>query len=291
VDDLKHAVEQIEHLKNINKKLEKANCEISLVVDDLRNDIKVETEKSKVINNRLNKVIFENSTKHQKDIELITKDFKIQIKEWKKELGDERKAKIKLEKELDKLQKTTATHSSNQELKPVPLPESSTSTSDEILCSICASLIPNFVPKFFQGDQFNPACENCDDSSWLSDSSSDEISSEPVPIPITPRGFDIRPNSPTSQSSSLSPNCSHTQQCIIREPFPPPLPALAPLVNEYSLYHRKTMAGELDWGSTCWYCMRIDYEKYGCDSCVWINCFGELHGFPDIAPHDYKDHL
>ena len=102
-DDLKHSNEQIEHLKNINKKLEKANCEISVVVNELKNDIKVETEKSKVINNRLNKEIFENTTKHKKEIEAITKDFKIQLKEWTKELGDERKTKIQLEKELDKL--------------------------------------------------------------------------------------------------------------------------------------------------------------------------------------------
>jgi hypothetical protein len=41
-----------------------------------------------MINNRLNKEIAENSTKHKKEIEAETKDFKIQIKEWRKELGD-----------------------------------------------------------------------------------------------------------------------------------------------------------------------------------------------------------
>jgi hypothetical protein len=61
-----------------------------------------------------------------------------------------------------------------------------------------------------------------------------------------------------------------------------------PLVNLYSLYHLKTMAGELDWGSTCGYCMRIEYEKYGCESCVWIKCYGELHGYPDLDPYYYK---
>ena len=290
VDDLKCAKEQIGHLKDDNKKLEKTNRELSKAVSELRNDIKAETEKSKVINNRLNKAMFESSTKHKKEIEAITKDFKIQLKEWRNELGDERKAKIQLEKKLENLKKSTATQPL-QQLKPVPLTESSISTSDETLCSLCASAIPNFVPKFFHGEQFSPACENCDDFAWMSDSSSDETSSQTAPIPITPRGFDIRPTSTTSKSSSSSSNCSHTQQCIIRQPFPPPLPALTPLVNEYSLYHSKTMAGELDYGSTCWYCMRIEYEKYGCDSCVWIKCFGELHGYPDIAPHDFKKHL
>ena len=64
-----------------------------------------------------------------------------------------------------------------------------------------------------------------------------------------------------------------------------------PLVNMSSMYHKKIMAGQLDWGSTCAYCMRIDYEKYGCDSCVWIKCFGDLHGFPDLDPYYYKKFL
>ena len=74
VDDLKCAKEQIGHLKDDNKKLEKTNRELSKAVSELRNDIKAETEKSKVINNRLNNEIFENTTKHKKEIEAITKD-------------------------------------------------------------------------------------------------------------------------------------------------------------------------------------------------------------------------
>ena len=63
------------------------------------------------------------------------------------------------------------------------------------------------------------------------------------------------------------------------------------MVSLSSQYHQKTMARELDWGSTCSYCYRIDYEKYGCDSCVWIKCFGERHVYPDVNPYDYKKHL
>ena len=106
VDALKHANEQIEHMKALNQKLEKANVETSEVVKQLKNDIKVQTEKSKLINNRLNKEISDNTNKNKKESEAITKDFKGQIKELRKELGDERKAK----KNLDKLKKSTAIH-------------------------------------------------------------------------------------------------------------------------------------------------------------------------------------
>ena len=172
-----------------------------------------------------------------------------------------------------------------QELNHIPLPQSPTSASEETLRSICASAIVNYVPKYFLGEMFNPACETCDYTSWISENSSDEAVLEVDLItiaddkpPFSRKGFNNRPTSTLLNTSSSS-NCLHD-----RQPFPPPLPALTPLVNKYSMYHSK-----LDWGSTCWYCMRIEYEKYGCESCVWIKCFGELHGYPDVAPHDYKD--
>ena len=177
-----------------------------------------------------------------------------------------------------------------------------TEHSEENVCSICASPILNYIQKYFQGEPFNPACDKCDDDSYLSDDCISEVSTvaqafpDSVHIdtkhPFTRRGFNrshqtINP----SNFSSASANCSHNQQCIMRQPFTPPLPALTPLINEYSLYHLKTMAGELDWGRTCGYCMRTEYEKYGCESCIWIKCYGELHGYPDIDPYDYEKHL
>ena len=134
----------------------------------------------------------------------------------------------------------------------------------------------------FHGEQFNPACDKCDDdpgvfdedapSKEIDDIALNEKSTETVEHLYTPKGFNSRPTL-AAQSILSSSNCSHPKQCIIRQPFPPPIPALTPLVNMYSLYHMKVLAGELDWGSTCAYCMRIDYEKYGCESCVWIKCF------------------
>ena len=44
-----------------------------------------------------------------------------------------------------------------------------TSSEAEIVCSICAEVIENYVPKYFLGEPINPACENCQDSSISSD--------------------------------------------------------------------------------------------------------------------------
>ena len=107
-------------------------------------------------------------------------------------------------------------------------------------------------------------------------------------LPISPKGFLFLRRSPChSNTSSSQPLCLHDQQCVQRQPFPPPLPSMTPLVNHQSKYHEKILAGALDYGRTCDYCMRIEYERYGCDSCVWIKCFGELHGYPDINPYQY----
>ena len=159
----------------------------------------------------------------------------------------------------------------------------------------------NYIQKYFEGEPFNPACENCDDYSDDDCISYDaptvaQVFLDPDPLnfqhSFTRNGFNSnRSTSNASNTFSTSSNCSHPKQCIIREPFPPPIPTLTPLVNEYSMCRLKTMAGELDWGSTCGYCMRIEHEKYGCESCIWIKCYGELHGYPDINPQEYQKHL
>ena len=297
---------EIEHLAKENYGYRSEIGSQHLKIQDLeRSNIKL-----KQVSDQIHKELNNTRTKFKRDKTAILRAHRAEVKSWRLELGEETKIKNQLEEKLsdtiEKLSDSSAVVPENgstksdahlavdqplmNQLKPVPLPQ--TPNSNEILCSLCASPIPNYIPKYFHGEPFSPACDKCDDKAWLSEeSSSDEISLQAVPIPFTRKGFDTRSTFSRSNTSSSSSSCSHTPQCIIRQPFPPPLPALTPLVNEYSLYHEKTMAGELGWGSTCWYCMRIEYEKYGCDSCVWIKCFGELHGYPDIAPHDYKDYL
>ena len=283
-------------VKPLNVKIEQLSTENETLQIKIENqnenlqDLEQSCKKSDEISKILNKQISDLKADFKKEKKDIMKEHKAEVKAWRLDLGEETRQNVKLKERLN-----NAIEKPISEIKPNPTvkPPIHTSTA-ETSCSICASPIANYVPKYFHGERFSPACENCDDKSWISDDPSsveeeEDLSRNENP-PFTPKGFNHRPTLKSFNTSSSS-NCSHTSQCIIRQPFPPPIPALLPIVNEYSLYHQKIMVGELDWGSTCWYCMRIEYEKYGCDSCVWIKCFGELHGYPDVHPSDYKKHL
>ena len=276
----------------------------SIVKESIIEDQKEEIEylekankKANQISNNLNKEFSTVKVKFNKEKELILKEHKAEVKAWRIELGEETKLKIKLEEQLSKSHEILTKSSSVLALPQPPVViESSSNLKDnskETLCSICAVSIVNYMPVYFLGERFNPACDKCKESDNLDGLSSaaeqESLTIDPE-LPFTPRGFNFRPIK-VAKPPMHSLDCCHSQQCIVRQPFPPPLPALVPIVNTYSMYHMKTMAGELDWGSTCSYCMRIEYEKYGCDSCVWMKCYGNLHGYPDLDPYYFKKYL
>ena len=155
----------------------------------------------------------------------------------------------------------------------------------KVFCSLCATLIPN-RPKYFMGEEVNAACEKCEDK--------DDIYDKEPPLPkklvFRRHGFDLRPvkAGDLDRADRLPLQSNST---IIREPFPPPLPALTPLVNSYSNYHIKIMKGSLDWGGTCENCYRIEHNNYGCESCVWMKWYGQLHGYPDTNPAIYRRYV
>ena len=60
---------------------------------------------SKCAASNLNKKLVEIKVKHEDEIKMITKNFKSEIKTWKKDLGIERSEKLKTEKKLDNLEK------------------------------------------------------------------------------------------------------------------------------------------------------------------------------------------
>ena len=41
--------------------------------------------------------------------------------------------------------------------------------SEETVCTICATPIADYVQKYYLGEAFRPACDKCDDKSWVSD--------------------------------------------------------------------------------------------------------------------------
>ena len=227
-----------------NKKYEEKVREQEEEICDLNKIVKVKNE----VINKLNQQLKDYKIKNAADIKDIKKTQKAELKSVRKELGEERRQKVNLEKKIEMMQNEIIEEVSEQEM-----------------------------PKKLD-------CENCEDISNIKNGP------KPEQFPLTRTGFNYRPSS-AAQPISLSINCNHKKQCILRQPFPPPLPALTPLVNMSSLYHTRILSGDLDWGSTCSYCFRIEYEKYGCESCVWIKCFGDLHGFPDLNPYHYRKHL
>ena len=156
------------------------------------------------------------------------------------------------------------------------------------ICSLCGVNIENYVPKFFLGELVNAACVNCEDKDDIYDKEP-PVTSKPV---LSGVGFAHRPFISNQTGEKLVTDmCLHSKTCVIRQPYPPPLPSLTPLKNEASNYHLKVLDGSLSWGRTCGYCFRIDHKNYGCEPCVWIKWFGQLHGYPDINPYTYKKHL
>lgn len=117
-----------------------------------------------------------------------------EIKHLKKELGIETKEKMKVTKKLENLEKvkgikhkTSIKNSAKKKTDySAEVVNSLSLTEDEVLCSICACIISNYIPEYFCGELYNPACEKCkeDDFSRLSNDplSSFPTSSQPISL-------------------------------------------------------------------------------------------------------------
>ena len=135
----------------------------------------------------------------------------------------------------------------------------------EILCTICAVPIVDFKPEYFCGEMIHPTCENCDDSY---------------------EGY---------KSDPEHAECNHAQQCVVRQPYPPPSPYSPFLEHEVSKYHIHMMTKTPEDLVGCIGCFSVDNENYGCDKCTWLKWWlkwhGDRHGLPDIHPSIYRKYL
>ena len=115
----------------------------------------------------------------------MLKSHKAEIKCWRKELGEERKAKIKLEGKLNDLEnigksnKATASKK-NPTKKASKKKLENVDNNENTICSICSIRIHGYIPEYFSGDKYSPACLSCktSDSSWNPE---DPFSSFPSP--------------------------------------------------------------------------------------------------------------
>ena len=143
-------------------------------------DFEFASKKLHQISDKFKKELNEAKTKFKKETSDLIKEHRKEVKYWKKELGEETKNKIKLEKKIkDTLENT------NVPIAPVePVssclssPTTLSTSSDETFCSICANPIENYIPKFFYGEPFNPFCDSC------MDDDTSKLFSNPPPKPL-----------------------------------------------------------------------------------------------------------
>ena len=135
---------------------------------------------------RLNQALTDCRVSFKQDKANILKEHKAEVKAWKKDLGEARRNQINLEKKLFTLQSSDQSHvvkeknlipspSPNKDIKKNVVNSTELSKSEEI-CSMCGSHIYNYIPEYFYGEKFNPACGHCKEDS------SDPFSSFPGPV-------------------------------------------------------------------------------------------------------------
>ena len=131
------------------------------------------------------------------------------------------------------------------------------------------------------------------------------IEPEEPPVSVVSPAASCSPSTPARWTPSsnqsevcANPNysgvCSHSPQCISRQPLPPP-PEKCSILNHLGSKYHVHMVNETSGVPARYgpheYCMRIEYENYGCEDCIWFKWWGELHGYPDISPWSYREHL
>ena len=273
----------IEELKGVILQHENNERTHGTEIEDLKRRIK----KSDEVAIRLNKEVNDIRIRNQEEKAAIKKDHKLHVKWLKKDIG-------KLKSENLKLLKAKDTNKEGDKLRnpaKFDIPDDTAEVSDfdpsTVICNICGVVIPDYQPKFFLGDEINPACAKCDDPI-----SSDSESVADCNV-LDRKIDDSSENIQNVCKLNVDGECKHSPQCVLRQPFPPPLPSVTYLKNDRSKYHLHMMSsGEVP---GCYgghdRCLNAYSKNYGCEACIWLKWFGQLHGFPDINPGDYKKYL
>ena len=151
-------------------------------------------------------------------------------------------------------------------------------------------MIPDYRPKYFQGIPINPACNNCADSDYEDDSNSSVIYDF---ISGSTDESDSKIDTNLEKETDVVSGCGHSPVCILRQPYPPPLPSVTHLKNDSSKYHLHIMSSSGIPGRYGGHerCMNAYSNNYGCDGCIWLKWNGDLYGLPDINPNVYRKYL
>ena len=138
-------VTKVSSLENENNTLKEKIAAQNDDIEDLRKSVEVKIK----VSERLKKELRENRTKVKKEKAAMLKAHKTEVKSWRKDLGEETKKRIKLEKQLEKNLNDSVCDS--VAMKPSPILEFPCSQSKK-LCKSCGlknqtypSIFPSMV--------------------------------------------------------------------------------------------------------------------------------------------------
>ena len=139
--------------------------------EDCYDDLEARYESASKSAVMLNKIINDNRVRFEEEKLAIFKEHKNEVKAWKKDLGNANKKHIKLEKKFDALINNNVAVQHQQivnlqtDIKSQAKKEAAQATcfsmESNVLCCICSAPIFDYVPDYFLGEKFNPACSKC----------------------------------------------------------------------------------------------------------------------------------
>ena len=205
-----------EEYKNVIANFKAEVDHLRTVIENQKHEIKELSTHNKIkkeVVNNLNKKISESKTKHNNEKMEVAKTHKAEIKYWRKLLGEETKINVKLREKLQDESKTYDQGKKPKRSKAVKAKNVETTEendSDVPFCSICSLNINNYIPEYFCGERFNPACESCKDRDgfWATDDHFSSFPSSSQPSSLVSHWLlqheTIPPQNPSSISSLVS---------------------------------------------------------------------------------------
>ena len=214
--DVKAETASGEHIRELEDEL----CVLRKALKCRENEIlelQIANKNAKEASNKLNEVLAQNRVKFQKEKNLLVKEHRAEVKAIKKDLGNERREKVKLEmkltnlfdeKEIDqahqkKKKKKTVKNSTEAELSQHTINNSRT------FCSLCSDPVNDYQPEYFCGEKYNPACQTCksNDSSWFPNDPFSSFPSDCQPVSLVSHKLlpqESLPQNPSSIHSLVS---------------------------------------------------------------------------------------
>ena len=291
----KHAIE------DLDIKLQKSKAEVATLIYEKNLVVKAkEISDVKLDDQNLEISKLKNSSKSLKaEIEALKKEtnslsnaVKIKEKEINKikvknENNSENLLKVKNENSKLKIEKNKAVKDRMEFEKKIKTPPQTSSKSTDMSPSSCHSTSTN------TSCSYSNMSTNTNTCSYSNASTNTTTPDSNQNTPATSIFSKSAAASSTSTPSTSSHICSHSTQCIERQPKPPPQEKCSILQHTGSKYHEHmaSMGGVPARYHTHENCMEIDHHNYGCRDCVWYKWWGELHGYPDVNPWDFKKYL